>query len=164
TLTDEDVAAILLRVGRATITRDAARRSDDARPNEFAAGHHDVALSRPAFRAQHAPRFRLRNPIDGQLIARLGHVVERAAGGEVRIAREVTLRQDDVLRGIADVTEETMAPIVERAAEARAAGEQLEPLRHGIEPEIIPCHHEWLRLGLVGRAHLPPVAAARAVD
>src|SRR5881296_1027045 len=99
--------------------------------------------------------------MDRQLVARLGHVVERAGCGEVGISREVTLRQDDVLRGIADVTEEAMAPIVERAAEARAAGEQLELVRHGVESEIISCHHERLGLGPFTGLNLSAVAAAR---
>src|SRR5437870_11331402 len=98
--TDKDVVAILLRVGRAAVARDAARRSDDARPDEFAAGHHDVALACPTFRAEHAPQLGLRNPIDRQLVARLSHVLERAGGGEVTVPRKVTLRQDDWLRGI----------------------------------------------------------------
>jgi hypothetical protein len=90
--------------------------------------------------------------------------VERTARGQVRIPRQVTLRQDDVLRGIADVTEEPMAPIVERAAETRAAGEQLELLRHRVEAEIISGHHEGLRLRSFTGANLPAVAAAGAVD
>src|SRR5437667_4049572 len=102
--------------------------------------------------------------MDRQLVARLGHIVERTASEEVGIARKVTLRQDNVLRGIADVTEEAMAPIVERAAEARAAREQLELVRHGVEAEIISCHHKGLRVGIVARANLPAVAAAGAMD
>src|SRR5216117_3273146 len=57
-----------------------------------------------------------------------------------------------------------MAPIVERAAEARAAGEQLELLRHGVESEIISCHHEWLCLGPFTGTNLSTVAAAGAVN
>src|SRR5207245_3638554 len=41
-LTDEEVAAIVLRVGRAAVTRDAARRSDADRADEFAAGQYAV--------------------------------------------------------------------------------------------------------------------------
>src|SRR5947208_16753505 len=98
--------------------------------------------------------------MDRQLVARLGHIVERTASEEVGIARKVTLRQDDVLRRIADVTEEAMAPIVERAAEARAAGEQLELLRHGVKAEIISCHQQGFGVGLVARADLTAVTAA----
>src|SRR2546422_10075492 len=102
--------------------------------------------------------------MDRQLVARLGHIVERTASGEVGIARKVTLRQDDVLRGIADVTEEAMAPIVECAAEARAAREQLELLRHRVEAEIVSRHHERLRLGPFTGTNLSTVAATGAVD
>src|SRR5262245_5471933 len=99
-----------------------------------------------------------------QLVTRLSHVVERTARGQVRIAREITLRKDDVLRGIANVTEEAMAPIVECAAEMRAAGEQLEVLRHGVESKIVARHHQRLPLGFCGGTNLSAVLAARAVN
>ena len=63
--------------------------------DEFAAGHHDVALSGPTFRAQHTPRLRLRDGVDWQLVAGLRHVVEWAARGEELGAGEILLTSMD---------------------------------------------------------------------
>src|SRR5262245_27625388 len=68
-----------------------------------------------------------------------------------------------MLRRIANVTKEAMAPIVERAAEVRATGEQLEPLRHRIEAKIIARHHVWLRFGLIAGTDLSPILATSPV-
>ena len=53
----------------------------DARTDQFAARHDDVAFARPTFGAEHTPQFGLRNPIDRQLIARVGHIVEVCLAG-----------------------------------------------------------------------------------
>src|SRR5690349_6257113 len=90
--------------------------------------------------------------------------MERAARGEIWIPREITLRQEDVLGGIADVAHESMTPIIERAPKACAAREQFESLRYGIETEVISAQDDRRRLRRFAGPNLSPVAATGAVD
>src|SRR5690606_23188130 len=87
-----------------------------------------------------APGFRRGNGIDAELVSRFGHVVQAAAGDEGGIAVEVMRRQDDVLGGVADVAEETVAPVVKGSPEAGAPGLESEAEITRIDPEIGPGH------------------------
>src|SRR6185436_18902549 len=95
-----------------------------------------------------------------QLIAPLRHKVEHAADRQIRISRQVMLGQDDMLRGIADVTKEAIAPIIKRAAEVCPARTQLELLRHRVEAKIVASHHERLRVRTAAGTNLSAVLAA----
>ena len=118
---DEDVVAILRRIGAAAITGDTAGCGDDTGADEFAARHVDVPLTCPALGAHHAPRFRRGDGIHRQLIAGLRHVIDRTARRERFVAREIAGGQNNVLGGIADVAEEAVAPVIKRTAKACAA-------------------------------------------
>ena len=100
----------------------------------------------------------------GDLVARLGRVVEHPGRGQDRVAREVAGGEDDVLGRVADVAEEAVPPVVERVAEPRPARDRLEPSRDGIEAEVPAQDGDRPRRGPIRRADLAAVARRRAVD
>ena len=87
--------------------------------------------------------------MDRQLVSGFSHIMQNAARGEERISRKVMLRQNDVLCGIANVTEKAVAPIIERRSEPRASRKQFKSLLHRIETEIISGNDQRLCLRCV---------------
>src|SRR6185503_18278149 len=77
---------------------------------------------------------------------------------------EVAEREHDVLRGIAEIADEAVAPVVERAAETRAAGLEFERVRDGIEGEIVAGEGNGFRVRLIDAVERTAVGAAGDVE
>src|SRR4051812_41996542 len=69
-----------------------------------------------------------------------------------------------MLRRIANIAEEPVAPIIERTTEAGAAGKQLHLASAGIKPEITSRHNERCCVGLIAGLNSGAVAAAGTIN
>ena len=78
----------------------------------------------------------------------------------MRIPRQVTRGQHDVLRRVANGTDESLPPIVEAIAEPRAAALHLKLFGAGIETKIVAAEVDRLASGLADRLDQPAVAGS----
>ena len=132
----KNLTAIFRGIGGPAINRDARRRSKHPARHELAT-RSAVVFSHPAARAKIAPGFPGTDPQDRQRIAGFTHVVNRIGHGEVGISSRERAVKDDVLRGIANITKEAVAPIIDPVAKTGTPGDRFDFSCARIDPQIV---------------------------
>ena len=132
----KNLTAIFRGIGGPAINRDACRRGKNPARHELAA-RSAVVLRHPAARPKIAPGFPGTDPQDRQRIAGFTHVVNGIGHLEVGISPRQRAVEDDVLRGIANIAEEAVAPIIEPVAKAGTPGDRFDFSRARIDPQIV---------------------------
>lgn len=159
--TDEQLAAILARVGVAAIDRQTGGRVDHvvAQPGR---GRRTLAGRQPPAGTNFTPFLDGTGAKDRCHAG--GQIVNARADRQIRIAGQVSLRQHDVIGRLRFAAQKAVEPIVEGVAELLRAGHRFELARHRIETKIAAREHDRQGVGFVGWADRAAVARTRAVN
>ena len=162
----EHVAAVRRWIGRASINRDASRRSKEAgreqlRRRQTARKH---GIGRALTRTDDPPRFRRTDPKHRRGRPLGGDVEDHRRGNQGGIAFQVMRRQNDLADMIAVVAGEAMSPIVKAMAELPASRDRLKSGTVRLETKVAPTNGDRLGLGPRTVVDRPTVTAGHAID
>ena len=93
-----------------------------------------------------------------------GKVVDGGRHRQVGIARQIVLRQDDVLEWLRFAAQEPVAPVVKRVPELDRAGDRFKLAGHRIEPKIAVAYVNGLGLRIIRRPDEAAVPRRRTID
>ena len=91
-------------------------------------------------------------------------IVNRRRHGEIRIASQVLLRQDDVQQRLRLAAGKSISPIIKTIAELDGTANGFEFMRLGVESEIVAGDGNAWRFIVVAPADGSAIVGSRAVD